>query len=256
MKPENYGKRWSKGETDFVLKNKNVLTDRVIARYLKRTISAIRKVRFINGEPKIKKWCYDHIDFDNSLFGYVVGAVLGDGNIIINGSHHRVVLDVRDKEFADYHAKVLEELIGHKPTQYDYYRGEKDYYFVGTFTKVIYDEVKKVKENLQSILRWDIKKQIMFLKGFCDAEACFGKRQIVICNSNCELLNICELILQKIGIKGSKIYVNAREGMHGHWGRTTYGLTVSRKENRKLLYEIIGCRIQRKLKHKSSCMKK
>ncbi len=177
--------------------------------------------------------------------GYILGVIYGDGWIDIQFG--KIGLNVKDKDFAEFFAKVLEKWCGKK----------------ATIKKVKLYHVRLYGTRIASFLKnYDVMKVLssseevkgMFLRGLFDSEGYMAGynlnnlriaiRKIVFYNSNKKLVDMVIKLLQELGITKVKVSSNRYSGFGSK--KKQYRVIIYGRENFEVFQKKIGFSINRK----------
>jgi hypothetical protein len=180
---------------------------------------------------------------------YLLGVYYGDASVDKRGSFR---LSVTSKVFAESFRQAIEK-IGLKPWRIVTYiqaipnHGDipahtSTFYCTGIGSKALSGwlqemSLSKVRDFLGSN---EMKRE--FLRGVYESEGTFSPKsqQIIISNTNLELLELCKKLLEDLGFEGVKIMMTDRESFRGGIHRKSrYRLYFGRKSQlRKFIDEI------------------
>lgn len=183
--------------------------------------------------------------------GYILGTIMGDGNISKN---NQINLGVKDKDFALVFKKTLEEWSGMK-ISFHFYEKYNDIYKVELGSKYVSKFLKNFDINKIKTSSKKCKK--MFLRGMYDSEGCvsFYKytngviRAISITNNNKQLLQLCKNLLTDLDIESNNIRIESKKGDkhgYGYYKKNHYGFTINKKENFIKFKDLVSFSIKRK----------
>jgi intein-encoded DNA endonuclease-like protein len=183
--------------------------------------------------------------------GYIIGVILGDGNITEN----EVRLRVTDNEFALHFKKQIEEWSGLPATisMINKGKGRQLQYKVALYSveavRLLKEKLKPIKGSrrtyIYSNLDWILKAPFYFqkqvFKGFFDSEGYIYHRnktiKICLTNTNIKTLEIMKIIGNRIGLKNGKIAPSGNG----------FQLTFQGQRNFLTFYKKIGVTISRKI---------
>lgn len=185
----------------------------------------------------------------NPNFGYILGSVLGDGNIAVwsenNGSKHYLTrLFVKDRDFRDEFVFHVQKLGAHSTKWFD---RKRKFYCAVVSSKMLYNHI--LNFNINKLLTADSKVQATFVRGFFDSEGSvtLSKKSnsclIRAKNKSIVLLQICQNILNLFGIP-STITVVRGSGFNPHG--IYFALSVCSQESVSSFYRQVGFTIERK----------
>jgi len=195
---------------------------------------------------------------------YVIGVILGDGQIKIELKNYayRVRLRVKDKEFAEKFAECMQKILKTKKankifTELDRTRGYRRRFVASVGSKEFVEFLKSNKEDLSNLAE---KYPADFLRGLFDSEGFTSispnmqfQIGIGMANTNLILLRKVKNILQKeFGIK-SHITVSMKKNEEVkiwnkiyHANKNVYCLAIHKYEHIKKFSQLIRFTIYRK----------
>jgi len=168
--------------------------------------------------------------------GYIIGVSLGDAYV----GKGRIEIETKDKDFAYYFKKHLEEWSGIKTTfKKTYHKKRNKRYYLVTLSSIYACQyiLNKISE-----IDWIYKTpkffQIMVLKGLWDSEGTIDRyRGIRFCNSNYKIIELYIKLIMNILNITPKILIH--KGKH-------YVVYFSKWKEIYKFYKIIGITIKRK----------
>ncbi|MGA2574012.1 MAG: LAGLIDADG family homing endonuclease [Candidatus Methanomethylicaceae archaeon] len=178
--------------------------------------------------------------------GYVLGVLLGDGNLNQFGSHYTIRLKTTDESFALHFKSSLENITKkrvffyHKERRRIWNQGSKTYdwnyreFTVDTHCKPWYLILKAMKEKVLNglIINEDLVFIKALIKGFYDSEGCSNSKSIRLCNKNRALLELMQECLRRLNINCSGIYQQ----------RTEHVLYIGSNSEKMKFHNIVGCK--------------
>lgn len=201
------------------------------------------------------------MDFRTSEdLSFVIGSFLGDGSFVEDSDyHHHVKLAVRDKDFAEAFNLAVARVLGRKPNKLTlthdlgkaYYESKYSSRPLGLF-------LESSLENLRSFVEAH---PAAFLNGLFSADGCASvstsrrrlRLQLVLGNSDRELLQLVESILESRFQIHSKTYLAQRKGATWKNGnkvvvlrRDAYALRIQKMRDVRCFVDKIGFVIARK----------
>jgi len=178
--------------------------------------------------------------------GYVIGVILGDGCIYMNSRKYKyfIQLIVKDKDFAEFFAKIFEKwskkrvsvkfikrLEKHKKTGEKFY---SPYYSVIIYSK----NISIFLEDKIKLLNWIYKStkslKIGVIKGLWDSEGHYSSYKLGFSNYDQNVMKLFLTLTNELGIT-FKTIKDGRESQSRGGIKTTYNF-----------YKIIGITIKRK----------
>jgi len=125
----------------------------------------------------------------SSQMGYLIGATMGDGTVVLEPVRGVVCLDVRSKTFAERYRDAMDYVTGGRskfrshnrpagaPIKGKEIRGAGVYYWSGNCNRCVAREIS-ARMNSEYVLRQSRDFQRAFLQGFFDADGCVCRREI------------------------------------------------------------------------------
>jgi intein-encoded DNA endonuclease-like protein len=198
----------------------------------------------------------DHLRPSEEL-AYVIGAIVGDGYVCqkLRNYYYRVVLTVKDLEFAEEFARCIAKVIGREPPKS--IPGKDGVFVVEVGSKTLYELLKKPVniDRIRQYIEHCINCVSAFLWGFFDSEgSIYGNGKIRVYNSDKPLLEYIKDLLNRLGIKttGPKIIVKAGTPCKSPTTGKTYftrkdvSYLYIHAESRLRFYQLIGFTVKRK----------
>jgi len=187
---------------------------------------------------------------------YVLGVLLGDGNLHLHGYCYDIELEVKDYEFAEVFSRNIAKILNkryRKPIWSKSHNLWRVYYR----SKAFYMWYRKHPlESLKSYIEYDKDTVRYFLRGLYDSEG-YNKRcrRISLVNNNLELLHYVQYLLKKyfdIGATGP--YLNKKAGSihikknseRVKTNHNNYKLEISRKRDVQMFLSQVGFSIREK----------
>lgn len=191
---------------------------------------------------------------------FVIGSFLGDGSFVEDSDyHHYVKLAVRDKDFAEAFNLAVASVLRRKPNKLTlthdlgkvYYESKYSSRPLGLF----------LESSLEKLRRFADAYPAAFLKGLFSADGCASvsttrsrlRLQLILCNSDRELLQLVESILESRFQIHSKTYLVRRKGATWKNGNKVvvlrmdaYALRIQRVRDVRCFVDKIGFVIARK----------
>jgi len=191
---------------------------------------------------------------------FVIGSFLGDGSFVEDSAyHHHVKLAVRDRDFAEAFNLAVGHILGRKTNKlvitHDlgkvYYESKYSSRSLGLFLSSPLEELRPFADAYPAD----------FLRGIFSADGCAGvyvdhgclRLQIILCNSDPELLGLVRFLLQSHFRLHSNTYLRKRKGSTWKNGSKTvvlrkdaYALQIQRAHDVRVFVDKIGFVIARK----------
>lgn len=181
---------------------------------------------------------------------YVIGVVLGDGWLNLDGYNHRVGLSVKDLEFAEEFDCCVSKVLGCK--QHIISRRKDSRWMVRVGSVLLYNFLNRPLDKLKNYVGHCRNCAGAFLKGFFDSEGSIHERNLFVYNTDVQLLKYVQHLLTeffRIETTGPRVNTRAdRElikGMHYH-KLDCYYVRV-RARSLETFYSHIGFTIKRKM---------
>jgi len=221
----------------------------VIAKVLGISPTTVHNWLYRGSRPRLN---YTPIDTTPSAeLAYVVGVILGDGNVQKDQRHYDVRLITKDEEFALEFKKNLSKLLrGGKIRLYrrrDKRPGRSPLWVVEACSKALYDYIRALSPYSLRELSFAYPSE--FLRGFFDSEGGVyiikGRWGMVYAdNTDKRLLElVCQVASEKFNIQ-FKMRPEKRKARKGR--RPVYRIAIYRRDQILLFYRNIGFTIKRK----------
>ncbi len=193
-----------------------------------------------NLKPKFHKLTEKQKEITPEL-AYILGVMFGDGSVY--GKDKVIRLGVKDKDFRDVFASVLESWSKKKPYTTHYLnRGRVHHQCIlwskdaGTFL----DSVRKRGRVPPTIINSDNELlKIMFVRGFADSEGGVMNNSIGVFNKNLVVLRDIRKILIELGFDSNHLGIKCDK-------KGVYCLLITTRQNLKIFEEKIKFSIARK----------
>jgi len=192
---------------------------------------------------------------------YVIGVLCGDGSAWEKSRMHKgyrrvvIYLEAKDKEFVEEFAIRIGRVLNRPPPRVRI--KSTGYYYVEVESRTLYELMKRPidVEKIRRFVEHCERCMAMFLRGFFDSEGYVDKKgQIILTNTNYELLLYVQELLKRFGIEtrgprptkkqGTPFYNPLRGKVYKH-KKDVYNIYVL-KHNGYEFYRYIGFTIQRK----------
>jgi intein-encoded DNA endonuclease-like protein len=192
---------------------------------------------------------------------YVIGVLCGDGSVWEKGRIHKgyrrvvIYLEAKDREFVEEFAIRIGRVLNRPPPRVKV--KSTGYYYVEVESRTLYELMKRPIdiEKIRRFVEHCEKCMAMFLRGFFDSEGYVDKKgQIILTNTNYELLLYVQELLKRFGIEtrgprptkkqGTPFYNPLRGKVYKH-KKDVYNIYVQ-KHNGYEFYRYIGFTIRRK----------
>jgi hypothetical protein len=190
---------------------------------------------------------------------YILGVMVGDGSF----GYRRLHLGIKDKDFALYFKKILQEWSGLQAKIYKYYNSKfaTIKYKQGFHFEIILNSIKAVEflklfncyklkkkgiENIKAFLKYNKKCELKFIEGFFDSEGSIRKEgRIALDNSKVYIINYLSYLLKKLKIE-HKINYSEQKKRYKKQNIKMYRLYIQKKEDIRKFCNLINSSIKRK----------
>lgn len=191
-------------------------------------------------------------------FGYILGVLRGDGWIedrkVYRHSTYRICLSTKDREFANFFAKIINKWCKKKPklslrirfhnhtTIYgNKFNSKSRQHLVRLSSKEVVKFIKQNSKIIYSNPSFNFKRG--FCQGFIDSEGSMSLRGIYIFNKNKKLLKLVRSFLENLGVKYGKRHISLNNRIS-----RVYALRIHSMRDIRVFYKKINFRIYRKSK--------
>jgi len=179
-------------------------------------------------------------------FGYVLGAILGDGSLYIGKRAENVVyiltLAARDRDFIEGFCQHYQALTGRKAKVRSYYKCGKPFFQTSPANKGLYQLLSPIKhgQNYQNLIALAEEAKKGLLAGVIDSEGYVNSEEpcVVVTNEGIALLSILQKILSEFTIS-SNVYVRKQKAgfkINSQIGRLEIRRINSLRHLRKLFH--------------------
>lgn len=163
---------------------------------------------------------------------FILGA-LEDGNFYSRPEigDYTVEIEQKNKEWLENLSNAFQVAFKFKPKITE--RKNRNVFRLRVHSKKIFEELEKMRRDLEIIQREQHETQIYFLRGVFDAEGSVhkNKNRITFSNKKEELIILCQTLLTGMGIKTGNIW-------NYKWGVKV--LPINGRENLEKFNQIIG----------------
>jgi intein-encoded DNA endonuclease-like protein len=191
---------------------------------------------------------------------YILGVLKGDGYVKMHKrnptQYHKhqtkayyIGLKAKDEDFVKAFANTLERIFKRKCKIYSNSKNGKTYYYTSLSSHSFYDWYTNltIKEIKDALTRLDESEICAFLRGFYDSEGgCVtgsqNKKVVFCCNTNKDLIDLINCLLQKIGV--SKTRIIEQKGAFSD--KIVYRLDLWRKDDIDIFRNKVSFSIERK----------
>lgn len=241
VKPK-YG-RWTKEEEDKakqLLMNHSIQETASILGKSYGSVAAInsRKFHIDKFSDKIN---HPNLEMSESL-AYILGVVKGDGNVSLNGgTSYLVRLEVTSYAFCKSFRDALAEIgFSQYEIKEDVSRSGRKLYRVQAFSKPFGEWYKSLSlDDIWSLIKVDKKLMMAFLRGFYESEGSSRPGEVVIYNTDKNLIDLVGKILENLNYK----YYTYNHSNTG-WGKNlVYRICIKggRSERDRFIEELNPC---------------
>ena len=143
---------------------------------------------------------------------YVIGVVLGDGNLSIHGYNAEILLSVTDHDFAEEFSNCLAKILS-REKPYKVRRSDKrNRWIVQGSSILLYRFLKKPWQNLKSWIEHCNQCTAAFLRAFYDGEGSIRGRQLGVYNTRADILIYIRGLLSRFNIGSSDLSLQKLAG--------------------------------------------
>jgi len=172
--------------------------------------AAVKNWLYRNKNPKNK---YNTPDLTPSPeLSYVIGTVLSDGYTTKVQGNKRIVLSVKDREFAEEFNRNIAPVLN-KEKEYNISKTDRPRYIVQATSEILFDFLN---HPLNKLIEVSDEYSSHFLRGLYDGDGGTDKNWVVsLTDPRLELLQYTKMRLESYGIKTRKISKVAKKGTIG-----------------------------------------
>jgi len=158
----------------------------------------------------------------------VIGVMLSDGSLHLNGRqyhHYGLCLRVKDKEFAEGFGRKLAEVLWRRKPYRARWSPSNRRWVVEGWSHLLYGFLRQPVENLKPYIEHSKNCAAAFLRAFFDGEGSISKRQLIVYNTDKQLLIYIKELLEKhfdIDATGPRISVKKGTVMHSPRTKKAY----------------------------------
>ncbi len=143
---------------------------------------------------------------------YVIGVVLGDGNLNIHGYNAELILAVTDYDFAkEFSASLATILVQPKPYKVRWHP-RKNRWVVQGSSILLYNFLSRDWRNLKKWIEHCSRWRAAFLRAFYDAEGSVSGRKLSLHNTKKALLLYIQDLLNQHRVETSRLYLHRSKG--------------------------------------------
>jgi intein-encoded DNA endonuclease-like protein len=180
-----------------VLQQKHVwLSKSAISYWVRRIHNPLGKVNHFQSAPSPE-------------LAYVIGVVLGDGNLNIHGYNAELILAVTDYDFAEEFSASLATILDQPKPYKVRWHPRKNRWIVQGSSILLYNFLSRDWRNLKKWIEHCSRCRAAFLRAFYDAEGSVSGRNLSLYNSKKALLLYIEDLLKQHGIETSRCICDA-----------------------------------------------
>ncbi len=187
---------------------------------------------------------------------YVIGVVLGDGNLNIHGYNAELILAVTDYDFAkEFSASLATILVQPKPYKVRWHP-RKNRWVVQGSSILLYNFLSRDWRNLKKWIEHCSRCRAAFLRAFYDAEGSISGRKLSLHNTKKALLLYIQDLLNQHRVETSRLYLHRSKGTalldpksgKVYFGRKDGFSFIVRTKSLPQFAKVIGFSIERKQK--------
>ena len=184
---------------------------------------------------------------------YVIGVILGDGNLNIHGYNAEMILAVTDHDFAEEFSRCLARVLHRKIPYKIRWSERKNRWVVQGSSILLYKFLKCDWRNFKQCIEHCDRCQGAFLRAFYDSEGCISD-SLVIYNTGKELLSYVKNLLEHSNIETGPLHAHITAGTTLRDPRNGRSYTrkkdcfsfAVRKRSLPMFAEYVGFTIERK----------
>ena len=119
---------------------------------------------------------------------YVIGVILGDGNLNIHGYNAEMILAVTDHDFAEEFSRCLAIVLQRDHSYTVRWHAIKNRWVVQGSSVLLYNVLHRDWRSFKKWIEHCDKCTASYLKAFYDGEGCVSGRRLTVANTDRELL--------------------------------------------------------------------
>ena len=143
---------------------------------------------------------------------YVIGVVLGDGNLNIHGYNAELILAVTDYDFAEEFSASLATILGQPKPYKVRWHPRKNRWIVQGASILLYNFLSCDWRDLKKWIEHCSRCRAAFLRAFYDAEGSVSGRKLSLHNTKKALLLYIQDLLKQHRIETSRLYLRRSAG--------------------------------------------
>jgi len=143
---------------------------------------------------------------------YVIGAILGDGNLNIHGYNAELILAVTDYDFAKEFSASLATILDQPKPYKVRWHPRKNRWIVQGSSILLYNFLSRDWRNFKKWIEHCDKCTVSFLNAFYDGEGCISNRNLTVYNTRRELLKYIQNLLGQLHIDTSPLHKTTNAG--------------------------------------------
>jgi len=143
---------------------------------------------------------------------YVIGVVLGDGNLNIHGYNAEIILAVTDYDFAEEFSTSLATILGQPKSYKVRWHPRKNRWIVQGSSILLYNFLSCDWRDLKKWIEHCSRCRAAFLRAFYDAEGSVSGRKLSLHNTKKALLLYIQDLLKQHRIETSRLYLRRSAG--------------------------------------------
>jgi len=174
-----------------------------------------RKVQLVTGRRRIHNPLGKVNQFQSgpsTELAYVVGVVLGDGNLNIHGYNAELILAVTDYDFAKEFSASLATILGQPKPYKVRWHPRKNRWIVQGSSILLYNFLSRDWRNLKKWIEHCSRCRAAFLRAFYDAEGSVSGRKLSLHNTEKALLLYIQDLLNQHRVETSRLYLHRSKG--------------------------------------------
>jgi intein-encoded DNA endonuclease-like protein len=143
---------------------------------------------------------------------YVIGVILGDGNLNIHGYNAEMILAVTDHDFAEEFSRCLAIVLQRDHPYTVRWHARKNRWVVQGSSILLHKFLNCDWKSFKKWIEHCDKCTVSFLKAFYDGEGCISNRSLTVYNSRREVLKYIQNLLGQLHIDTSPLHKTTSAG--------------------------------------------